>query len=161
MKAASLGMLLSLVGGVAWAQTGDNSPSAPPQPPSVQAQQGGGMNAQTQHPDNGQAGTYSEDSSQGEIIQTPNGAYMVSEPQPNRGLFVGQGGNDSMQTPEPGPGPAAMGPHPRPPVPSKAAHFRIKGPDLALDIKCPEDEPVKACIEAASQLIDKAGSVRH
>lgn len=165
MKAVSLGLFLSLAGGVAWAQTGDSAATgSPPQGVAgVQAPQSGGtLNAPAQHPDVGQAGTGAEDPYQGEIIQTPNGSFMVAEPpQPDRGSTMTQDGNDGMQSPDQDTNARRMNPHPQPPMPSKAAHFRIKGPGLALDIKCPDDEPVKACVDAASQLIDKAGSAHQ
>ena len=49
--------------------------------------------------------------------------------------------------------------HHRPPPPSKAARFRVEAGDITLGMKCPEDEPLKACQDFALQLLDKAGSV--
>ncbi len=73
------------------------------------------------------------------------------------------GGPDAMDDgpggpPPPPPGGPHGGPGPgghRPPPPSKAAHFRIEHGDTALDIKCAEDEPMKACADLTLQLIDK------
>ncbi len=41
------------------------------------------------------------------------------------------------------------------PAPSKAAHFRFKKGDAVVDIKCADDEPTKACVDAGSALLDK------
>ena len=43
----------------------------------------------------------------------------------------------------------------RRPPPTKAAVFRFHKGDARVDIKCAEDEPTKACVDAASTLIDK------
>ena len=170
MKAASLGLMLSLMGGVAWAQTATTGtgPASPP-PASVTtspAQPGNGASAQVPTPgnqgsDNGQAANPGgpDEQYQGEIVQTPNGSYFVPQAQANDGSMQGQGDNNDMQGQPGEAGPRGMGPHPM--MPTKAAHFRIKGPDLALDIKCPDEEPVKACVDAASQLIDKATAAHH
>ena len=48
--------------------------------------------------------------------------------------------------------------HPMRP-PSKAARFRIEAGDVTLGIKCPDDEPMKACADFTLQLLDKAGSL--
>lgn len=59
----------------------------------------------------------------------------------------GQGG-----PPPPG---GMRGMRPPPHAPSKAAHLHIEHGDTALDIKCPEDEPLKACADLTLQLLDK------
>ena len=38
---------------------------------------------------------------------------------------------------------------------SKAAHFRLRKGDAMVDIKCADDEPMKACVDASSALLDK------
>lgn len=43
---------------------------------------------------------------------------------------------------------------------SKAAHFRIDRPGNGIDIKCDEDEPMRACVDAAIVLIDKLNAQR-
>lgn len=43
----------------------------------------------------------------------------------------------------------------RPPPPGKAAFFRFHKGDASVSIKCPDDELVKACVDAASALLDK------
>ena len=47
-----------------------------------------------------------------------------------------------------------------PPPPSKAAHFRLRKGDAAVDVKCADDEPTKACVDAAAVLMDKAAAQR-
>ena len=37
----------------------------------------------------------------------------------------------------------------------KAAHFHVRRGDSRVDIKCADDEPMKACIDAATTLLDK------
>lgn len=39
--------------------------------------------------------------------------------------------------------------------PSKAASFHFRKGDARVDIKCADDEPTKACVDAASALMDK------
>ena len=43
----------------------------------------------------------------------------------------------------------------RMPPPSKAAQFRFRKGDAMVDIKCAEDEPTTACVDAGSALLDK------
>ena len=38
------------------------------------------------------------------------------------------------------------------------AHFRFRKGDAVVDIKCAEDEPMKACVEAGTALLDKIAS---
>ena len=69
------------------------------------------------------------------------------------------GGPDAMMD-DPGapPPPPPGGPGGRrspPPPPSKAAHFRLESGDVALDVKCADDEPMKACGDLTLQLLDK------
>jgi hypothetical protein len=42
----------------------------------------------------------------------------------------------------------------RPPM-SKAAHFMFRRGDQVMEIKCSDDEPMKACVDAAAVLMDK------
>lgn len=44
------------------------------------------------------------------------------------------------------------------PMMSKAAAFRFRRDGAEIDIKCAADEPTKACVDAASILIDKVNS---
>ncbi|MBY5647534.1 hypothetical protein HFO45_04520 [Rhizobium leguminosarum] len=43
----------------------------------------------------------------------------------------------------------------RPPPPSKAAHFRIEDRNTRIDLKCAEDEPMKACADLLLQVLDR------
>ncbi|MBY3176730.1 hypothetical protein HFO61_04905 [Rhizobium leguminosarum] len=43
----------------------------------------------------------------------------------------------------------------RPPPPSKAAHFRIEDGNTRIDLKCAEDEPMKACADLLLQVMDR------
>ncbi|WP_184695221.1 hypothetical protein [Rhizobium leguminosarum] len=47
------------------------------------------------------------------------------------------------------------GHRPPPPPPSKAAHFRIEDGDTRIDMKCAEDEPMKACADLLLQVMDR------
>jgi len=44
-----------------------------------------------------------------------------------------------------------------PPPPSKAAHFRIEQGDNAIDVKCADEEPMRACADIAIQFLDRLG----
>ena len=44
-----------------------------------------------------------------------------------------------------------------PPPPSKAAHFRVEQGDNGIDVKCADDEPMRACADIAMQLLDRLG----
>ena len=48
---------------------------------------------------------------------------------------------------------------PPPPPPSKAAHFRVQRGDVALDVKCADDESMKVCADLAMQMLDKVGTL--
>ncbi|OWV77119.1 hypothetical protein ATY76_03990 [Rhizobium sp. R339] len=43
----------------------------------------------------------------------------------------------------------------RGPSPSKAARFRIEDGDTRIDLKCAEDEPMKACADLLLQVMDR------
>jgi hypothetical protein len=46
-----------------------------------------------------------------------------------------------------------------PPPPSKAAHFRfVHGNDM-MDVKCADDEPMRACVDATVALMDKLATM--
>jgi hypothetical protein len=45
--------------------------------------------------------------------------------------------------------------HRPPPPPSKAAHFRIEDGNTRIDLKCAEDEPMKACADLLLQVMDR------
>jgi hypothetical protein len=69
-------------------------------------------------------------------------------------------------SPAPQPGsPTATGQAPQPPgsprsegpPPSKAAHFRVEQGDNAIDVKCADEEPMRACADIAMQFLDRLG----
>lgn len=47
-----------------------------------------------------------------------------------------------------------------PESPSKAAHFRFVRGNNMIDVKCADDEPTRACVEATAALMDKLGAMR-
>jgi hypothetical protein len=44
---------------------------------------------------------------------------------------------------------------PPPPPPSKAAHFRIEDDETKIDVKCADDEPMKACADIVLNILDR------
>jgi len=80
-------------------------------------------------------------------------------------FLIAAGSSFAQQPPPPPPpGPGGPreagwrdGPHGRrmPPPPSKAAHFRIEDGERKIDVKCADDEPMKACADIMMQIIDK------
>lgn len=71
---------------------------------------------------------------------------------------MGDGGQDGMQ-PSP-PARPHRGPPPHPPE-GKGARLHVHAPNLDVNVKCPDDEPIKACVDAVSQLMDKANTQAH
>jgi hypothetical protein len=80
--------------------------------------------------------------------------------------------------PPPGPGPQARGPMPPgyppgegqpgmygPPrgwrhgPPSRAAAFHIERGNISIGVRCAESEPMRACVDAAIALMDKANTL--
>ncbi|KKZ85919.1 hypothetical protein RPHASCH2410_CH19510 [Rhizobium phaseoli Ch24-10] len=43
----------------------------------------------------------------------------------------------------------------RMPLPSKAAHFQIEDGNTRIDLKCAEDEPMKACADLLLEVMDR------
>ncbi|KAB0678501.1 hypothetical protein F6X38_15860 [Aureimonas leprariae] len=88
-------------------------------------------------------------------------------PPPPPAADAGPDASAAPPPPPPGMGPKEMrrgpgGPHgdrfapPPPPPPSKAAHFRIDlGENRRLDVKCADDEPMKACADIAQAMLDR------
>jgi len=73
-----------------------------------------------------------------------------------------------MPSPPPQPGGtiATTGQAPQPPAGSprsdgppstKAAHFRVEQGDNAIDVKCADEEPMRACADIAMQFLDRLG----
>ncbi len=44
-----------------------------------------------------------------------------------------------------------------PPSLSKAAHFRVEQGDNGIDVKCADEEPMRACADIAMQFLDRLG----
>jgi hypothetical protein len=82
------------------------------------------------------------------------GAAPLSPPQPGGPTTTGQ----ATQPPAGGPrgeaAPRAEGP---PPLPSKAAHFRVEQGDNGIEVKCADDEPMRACADITMQFLDRLG----
>jgi hypothetical protein len=76
------------------------------------------------------------------------GAAPSPPPQPGGPITTGQ-------APQPPPAGGQRGEVP--PPPSKAAHFRVEQGDNAIDVKCADDEPMRACADIAMQLLDRLG----
>ncbi len=58
-----------------------------------------------------------------------------------------------------GPQPSAGGPRSESPPapPSKAAHFHVEQSDNGVDVKCADEEPMRACADITMQLLDRLG----
>jgi hypothetical protein len=50
--------------------------------------------------------------------------------------------------------------HPPMGMMQKSAGFRFKKDGAEIDIRCASDEPTKACVDAASVLIDKLATMK-
>lgn len=57
------------------------------------------------------------------------------------------------------PPPPPPGPGPRhdmaPPPPPKGAHFKLRIDEQRVDVKCADDEPMKACADIVMQMADR------
>lgn len=63
--------------------------------------------------------------------------------------------------PPPPPGGPQRGPGPDgPPPPPKGAHFRLERGDARIDVKCADEDSMKACADITLQLLDKLGTLR-
>ena len=151
----------------------------PTQPPSTSGQNAQGLIPAPSGPPEGM------------VVETPNGFYLVrpGDPNPQRLDLGRNGGSGRSDMDRPMPeqnGPAAMaegddmrgdmggdraeggmqppprrrGPPPRP-AEGKGARLHIHAPNLDVNVKCPDDESVKACVDAVSQLMDKANVSPH
>jgi hypothetical protein len=79
---------------------------------------------------------------------SPPGAAPPPPPQPGGTIAV------TGQAPQP---PAGSPRSEGSPPPSKAAHFRVEQGDNAIDVKCADEEPMRACADIAMQLLDRLG----
>ena len=177
MKSIIAGFGLALLAGAALAQTTPTPPpGGPPAPPEAlrpgtprPAAPEGDAAGRPGPEQGGPAGAAASDPHvyQGMIVRTPNGTYMVTEP--DEGEDGPAGGPPDRQGPTPPEasyGPDAMT-HPMPPragmprpphppgPPSRAARFRIHTDDLDLGVTCAADDSTKACVDAIGTLIDK------
>jgi hypothetical protein len=74
----------------------------------------------------------------------------------------------AQPAPPPGgtrPGPEAGAPPggprrgPDAPPPPKAAHFRLERGETAVDVKCADEEPMKACADLTLQMLDRLAAL--
>ena len=80
----------------------------------------------------------------------------VAQPAPPDGP---RGRMDAGAPPPPG-GPRRGPDAPPPPPPPKAAHFIVARGDARVDVKCADDEPMKACADITFQLLDKLSTLK-
>ncbi len=170
MKALLAGLGLSLLAGVAMAQGAVNPPAVNPPPALPDAGQnkaglpeGSVQEGAQPMPGRTPGASAAPDGYEGMIVQTPQGAYMVTEPDegPEGPMPPGgmqRPGEDGMMGRPPRGGRGHMG---GPVPPGKAARFNIRSGDMEVGVSCAPDEPMKNCIEAMSELLDKVGSVQH
>ena len=99
------------------------------------------------------------------IAQTPPpggprpGPEAGAPPPPPGGPRRGPGPDGAPPPPPGGPqrGPGPDGP---PPPPPKGAHFRLERGDARIDVKCADEDSMKACADITLQLLDKLGTLR-
>lgn len=60
-------------------------------------------------------------------------------------------GAEMPPPPPPGPGPR----HDMAPPPPKGAHFKLRIDEQRVDVKCADDEPMKACADIVMQMADR------
>jgi hypothetical protein len=93
-------------------------------------------------------------------------AAFAQPPQPPSGPRPLAPGATPSPPPQPG-GPTTIGQAPQPPAggprseapppPSKAAHFRVEQGDNGVDVKCADEEPMRACADITMQFLDRLG----
>jgi hypothetical protein len=83
----------------------------------------------------------------------PTAPGAAPSPQPGAPSTTGQ----APQPPGGGPRSEVSPRGEGPPPPSKAAHFRVEQGDDAVDVKCADDEPMRACADIAMQFLDRLG----
>src|SRR6266481_3689457 len=85
--------------------------------------------------------------------QPPSGGPRLSAPAASPAPQPGSPTATTGQAPQPpAGGPRSEGP----PPPSKAAHFRIEQGDNAIDVKCADEEPMRACSDIAMRRTNRA-----
>ncbi|KJF74219.1 hypothetical protein [Agrobacterium arsenijevicii] len=86
-------------------------------------------------------------------------AQQPPAPPPPAGTAEADKRPDTPPPPPPKPrGPEEDEPHgrmPPPPPPPKGAHFHIEEGEVKVDVKCADDEPMKACADILMQIIDR------
>lgn len=91
----------------------------------------------------------------------PPGSEAGAPPPPLGPSGVRPGPTDGPPPPPPGGpraedpphgGPHGMGPLPRPP---KGAHFKLEMGDNSVDVKCDDDEPMRACADITMGFLDR------
>ncbi|MBO1079674.1 hypothetical protein [Roseomonas haemaphysalidis] len=83
----------------------------------------------------------------------PQAQADTPPPPPPGGPGMRGAGGPGMRGPMGGPGPFHGGP-----PPSRAASFHIEKGDTELHVRCAENEPMQACVNAASALLDKVSA---
>jgi hypothetical protein len=56
--------------------------------------------------------------------------------------------------------PPPGGPHHPPPPPEKGVHIRLKQGEAGVDLKCPDETPLKECADLAMRLLDRVSSAK-
>ncbi|OLP53551.1 hypothetical protein BJF92_05140 [Rhizobium rhizosphaerae] len=93
------------------------------------------------------------------------GSALAQDPPPPPGGPAPVAG-EAAPPPPPPPGEAGRPPkgpgrpwmeegRPMPPRPPKGAHFEIKKGDTKVEVKCADDEPMKACTDTLMQILDR------
>lgn len=129
---------LMLMGGIAIAQTPAAPPPAAPQPPPAQTQGQPPPPPGARPAEDGMRGPYGG----------PMGRGMGGE----FGRHGGEMGGWERHR--------MGGMMPPPPPPPPGAHFRLRREGSLIDVRCAENEPMKACVDAAAVLLDKAAAQR-
>jgi len=136
MRKTALLATLILTGSAGLALAQPAPGAAPPPPPAPQAQP---PSPAPQPP--------------GPRAEGPAGPRGPEGPGPHMGMAPGPYGYPGMEAQGYGP--------PRPPRPprSRAASFYVERNDIEVHVQCAEGEPVRACVDAASVLLDKIATL--
>jgi hypothetical protein len=100
-------------------------------------------------------------SAPGMIAPPPPAPGLAPPPPPPPGVApppMGPGAEaGDMDGPPSPPPPGAPGPRGQrpPPLPERAAHFRLQRGDALVDVKCADEEPMKTCADLALQMVDR------
>jgi hypothetical protein len=94
---------------------------------------------------------------QGMAAPPPPGPGVAPPPPPPPGVApppMGRGAEAGDMDGPPRP-PGGSAPRGQRPPPERAAHFRLQRGDALLDVKCAEEETMKACGDLALQMVDR------